>query len=174
MSPEAGRVPYSAAIGVHTYQAGLSSKGVLSKVGTVTPTCAAATTVISWNSQGPQGDIGPQGPQGAQGAQGPIGNAGPSGVAVCSGYRHVGIDLSACDLEAAFLASSNLSSGNLSGANLTNANPNDTILTNASLFEANLTDATVLGVTWSNTTCPDGTDSSASSPQTCRGHGRGL
>jgi len=52
-----------------TYYACLSSKGALSKVGTTSPTtCAKTSTVINWNSAGPQGI---QGVQGIQGPQGP-------------------------------------------------------------------------------------------------------
>jgi len=51
-----------------TYYACLSSKGALSKVGTTSPTtCAKTSTVISWDS------VGPQGIQGVQGIQGPRG-----------------------------------------------------------------------------------------------------
>jgi len=36
--------------------------------------------------------------------------------------------------------------------------------------------ALVSGITWSNTTCPDGTrsDTNGTSPQSCKGHGGGL
>ena len=70
-----------------TYHACLS-RGVLSKVGTSTPSCAAGFKVISWNSTGPQGPqglkggIGPKGPQGLKGSiglKGPQGNVGPAG-----------------------------------------------------------------------------------------------
>lgn len=48
-----------------TYYACLSSKGALSKVGTVSPTtCSSTSTAISWNSQGPPGIQGVQGPAG--------------------------------------------------------------------------------------------------------------
>lgn len=48
---------------------------------------------------------------------------------------------------------------NLSGANLLFAN-----LTRANLNNANLTGANLSGVTWDNTTCPNGTESSAACP----------
>jgi uncharacterized protein YjbI with pentapeptide repeats len=47
-----------------------------------------------------------------------------------------------------------LTAADLSGANLTDAN-----LTNTDLFGANLAGATLTGVIWSNTTCPDDTNS---------------
>ena len=56
-----------------------------------------------------------------------------------------------------------------------NANLTNTDLTNANLTGANLTgatglpSATVAGVVWSNTTCPDGTNSDANT-NTCVGH----
>jgi uncharacterized protein YjbI with pentapeptide repeats len=40
----------------------------------------------------------------------------------------------------------------LRGANLSGAN-----LTDAYMYQVNLTDANLTGMTWSNTTCPDGT-----------------
>jgi uncharacterized protein YjbI with pentapeptide repeats len=50
----------------------------------------------------------------------------------------------------------NLTAADLSGANLTDAN-----LTNTDLFGANLAGATLTGVIWSNTTCPDDTNSNS-------------
>jgi uncharacterized protein YjbI with pentapeptide repeats len=58
-------------------------------------------------------------------------------------------DLSGIDLSYDYLYEANLTSTTLTDANLTGA-----ILTNAEV-----TDATLTGVTWSNTTCPDGTNS---------------
>ena len=55
------------------------------------------------------------------------------------------------------------------GTNFSNANFTDTNLTNADLGGANLTGATVAGAVWSNTICPDETDSD-SSGGTCEGH----
>ena len=82
----------------------------------------------------------------------------------CLGYPHAAVDWSGCDLHGA-----NLSGQNLSGANLTGANLSGTNLTNANLSGANLTDADLTGATltgaartgtiWSNTTCPDGSNS---------------
>ena len=59
------------------------------------------------------------------------------------------------------LSGSDLSGGNLSGDDFTGAN-----LTGAHFHTAYLG-----SVIWSNTTCPDGTNSSSYSPQTCVGHG---
>ena len=67
-----------------------------------------------------------------------------------------GINLSDANLSGARLSDSNLTNANLYGANLTNAN-----LTNADLFAAYLT-----GAFWDETTCPDGTTNSGTSPCT--------
>jgi hypothetical protein len=68
-----------------------------------------------------------------------------------AGANLTGANLSDANLTGANLAGANLTAANLAGANLTGAN-----LTRASLVWANLNK-----VTWSNTTCPDGTNSSA-------------
>ena len=190
----AGAVVEASATGSSvTYQACVSKTGAMSKVGTVTPTCPATSHVISWNSQGPQGDIGPQGAQ------------GPQGAAACGGIPHVAIDLSGCDLTGAWLASANLRGANLHGANLSGAdlggadlsgadlsgadlggaNLTGALLTYANLTNANLTNAymlntylnyadlsgaTLTGVHWSNTTCPSNANTSNYAPQTCVGH----
>ena len=52
----------------------------------------------------------------------------------------------------------------MTNANLTNAN-----LTNANLFNATLAGAILTAVAWSNTTCPDGTNSN-NDGNTCSGH----
>ena len=67
----------------------------------------------------------------------------------------------------------NLTGATLGGdwrdSNLTNVN-----LTNADLRGMGLGGGVVLtGVTYSNTTCADGTNSSAHVPQSCAGQGRG-
>jgi hypothetical protein len=76
-----------------------------------------------------------------------------------------GTDLSNANLNKADLSGANLSFANLSGANL-----NEVDLTGANLTGAITTGANFNKVTWSNTTCPDGTNSSASTPETCVGH----
>jgi hypothetical protein len=76
-----------------------------------------------------------------------------------------GTDLSNANLNKADLSGANLSFANLSGANLNKAD-----LTGANLTGAITTGANFNEVTWSNTTCPDGTNSSASTPETCVGH----
>lgn len=63
------------------------------------------------------------------------------------------------------LFGSNADYANLTGANLTGAN-----LTLVTLTGANLTGADLTGVTWSNTTCPDGSNSD-SHGDTCIGYG---
>ncbi|MGA7420361.1 MAG: pentapeptide repeat-containing protein [Acidimicrobiales bacterium] len=79
------------------------------------------------------------------------------------------------NLSGADLSNANLNRANLSGENLSNANLSLTNLNGANLTNANLDGATTTGanfnkVTWSDTTCPDGTLSSASTPQNCVGH----
>lgn len=56
------------------------------------------------------------------------------------------------------------SPSSFANANLTNAN-----FTNAHLGGANMSGATTTGVTWSNTICPDGTNSNDNG-NTCEGH----
>jgi hypothetical protein len=46
-----------------------------------------------------------------------------------------------------------------------------TNMTDAVLLDVNFDGAYTSGDTWSNTMCPDGTNSSSYSPQTCEGHG---
>jgi hypothetical protein len=67
-------------------------------------------------------------------------------------------------LRDAVLQGANLNSANLAQAYLAGAN-----LTGANLAGANLTGANVTGVQWSNTTCPDGTNSN-NDGGTCVGH----
>jgi uncharacterized protein YjbI with pentapeptide repeats len=84
------------------------------------------------------------------------------------------VNLSGDDLSYALLDSADLSGANLTGANLTGAIPLNANLTNANLTNAIVTTLTTFsGNTWSNTTCPDGTNSSTNgtSPQSCYGHG---
>ena len=68
------------------------------------------------------------------------------------------------NLEGAFLEYANLSGANLKGTNLEGAD-----LSNANLTGAKLQGANVDRVKWSNTTCPDGSNSS-SHRGTCKGH----
>jgi hypothetical protein len=109
------------------------------------------------------------------------GTNGSSGVAYdCAATPYPGIDLAECNLGGALLygrdltgvdfAGANLEAGdfiqsNFLGANLAGAN-----LSNASLFAAtNVSTADTTDVTWSNTQCPDGTNSD-NNGFTCVGH----
>jgi uncharacterized protein YjbI with pentapeptide repeats len=89
----------------------------------------------------------------------------PSGWSLMGGYLiGPGAYLSYANLSGFNLSGLNLSSAvlygaNLSGANLTDANLTDANLTEANLDAAILTGANLTGVTWSNDTCPDGTNS---------------
>jgi len=101
--------------------------------------------------------------------------------AALAGCNLHGLDLSNAILAGADLSSgtdlsnANLNNADLSGANLLFANLSGANLNTADLTGANLTGAITTGanfnkVTWSNTTCPAGTNSSASTPETCVGH----
>jgi outer membrane protein assembly factor BamB len=91
----------------------------------------------------------------------------------------LGCNLSGADLSNANLAGADLSGANLNQANLTGASLNGANLTNANFNNANLTGAKLRGaittganfnkVTWSNTICPDGTNSDINGG-TCSGH----
>jgi len=70
-----------------------------------------------------------------------------------------GDPLTGANLNGASLIGTNLQGANLQGANLTNAN----------LGGATLKGASIGGVMWSNTVCPDGTNSDADG-NTCMGH----
>jgi uncharacterized protein YjbI with pentapeptide repeats len=87
-----------------------------------------------------------------------------------AGANGTNATLSSANLSGANLSNANLTQANLSGANLSGAN-----LTNATLSQANLKGATGLktatltGVSWSKTTCPDGT-LSTNDGGTCLNH----
>jgi hypothetical protein len=90
-----------------------------------------------------------------------------------------GANLSGANLTGSWLDHANLKGANLSGANLSNANLVEArlkganlsraVLTNVDLTGADLSGANLTGVTWSNTTCPDGTNST-NNRGTCKGH----
>ena len=69
-------------------------------------------------------------------------------------FARLGGNLSGADLQGANLTNSDLAFANLTRANLTRAN-----LAGANLRGANLTGANVAKARWSNTICPDGTNS---------------
>jgi hypothetical protein len=85
------------------------------------------------------------------------------------GLNLSGAHLPGADLSNANLNGANLTGADLSGANLSGANLNKADLTGADLSGANVTGANLNKVTWSNTTCPDGTNSDADGG-TCPGH----
>lgn len=98
------------------------------------------------------------------------------GLANIAGAYLVGAYLVDANLTGAHLMGANLTDAIVAGANLTNVNLTNANLTGTSLQSSILTGATITGVTWSATTCPDGTvsDSNGSSPESCAGHGGGL
>jgi streptogramin lyase len=84
-------------------------------------------------------------------------------------------NLTGADLTGASLGGSNLQGATLAGANLTRASVQGSNLLRADLTDANLTAASLLGANlsgavWSNTICPDGTNSD-NDGGTCVGHG---
>jgi uncharacterized protein YjbI with pentapeptide repeats len=83
------------------------------------------------------------------------------------------VNLAGADLSGAHLPRAGLTGADLTGADLTGADLTDANLTGADLTGANLTGADLTGVTWSVTTCPDGSnsDTNGSSPASCIGHG---
>ena len=85
------------------------------------------------------------------------------------------VDLSHADLSGAELSTANLAhavlvGANLSGADLSYSNSWGVDFTDADLSGARLTDASLTGVIWSNTTCPDGSNSD-NHANTCVGFG---
>jgi hypothetical protein len=93
----------------------------------------------------------------------------PLASAYLVGATMTGSNLNKGDLEGALLVNADLSGANLNqadlsgallnGANLSGANLNGADLTSANLTGANLTGANLANVVWSNTTCPDGSNS---------------
>jgi phospholipase C len=75
-----------------------------------------------------------------------------------------GASFNGTNLKGAFLEGINLSGATLQGVNLEGAD-----LTNANLAGASLSGANTHGVTWTSTTCPDGTSSDADGGS-CAGH----
>lgn len=90
-----------------------------------------------------------------------------------SSFNHFGS--SVIDFPGANLTNANFSNDELDGVNFINAVLHNTNFTNAKFINADLTNATMMstanltGVTWSHTTCPDGTNSD-NNGNTCIGH----
>jgi len=102
-----------------------------------------------------------------------------SNLNLAGGY-FANLNLAGADVSNANVIGANFSGANLSGANLTDANFSNTTLRGANLSGANLTQTnlkgatgmsttTLTGVIWSNTTCPDNTNSNTDGG-TCLGH----
>lgn len=80
-------------------------------------------------------------------------------------------NLSGANFTGGVIAFGKLQSANLRGATLTNVNAGDTNFSGADLSGATgLSSAQLGGAVWSNTTCPDGTNSD-NDGNTCAGHG---
>jgi phospholipase C len=80
-----------------------------------------------------------------------------------------GADLSRQNLELANLSGANLTGADLEGSHLDGGFLPNANLTGANLRRADLRHADIAGVTWSNTICPDGSNSN-SHGSTCVGH----
>ena len=143
--------------------------GVLSATSTKAPSCSKTTTLVTWNSVGPQGAKGDTGAPGATGAKGDTGAPATSlsgiqfvrGYVIQEGAHLVNADLAGANLTNANLNGAILEYANLSGANLTNANLFNTDLNNANLSNANLTGAilsiySLMGANLTGATCPNG------------------
>ncbi|MGQ0432125.1 MAG: pentapeptide repeat-containing protein [Microthrixaceae bacterium] len=82
-------------------------------------------------------------------------------------------NFSSADLSAAGMALADLTGANFAGANLTCVSAggffNNANFTNANLTDARFSGGVLTGAIWSNTTCPDGTNSN-SNGNTCSGH----
>jgi hypothetical protein len=81
-----------------------------------------------------------------------------------------GANLNDANLTFAELTGADLAYATLISANLTVTGLTDANLTDANLTDAVLTDDVLTGVTWSNTICPDGTNSGTGAGATCIGH----
>jgi uncharacterized protein YjbI with pentapeptide repeats len=99
---------------------------------------------------------------------------------IMNAYNLSGASLIGAQLEGSHLLfDTNLSGANLSGAvliytrldgaDLSNVDLSDAVLFGANLSGANLSGADLSGVAWTDTTCPDGTNSN-SNGFTCEGH----
>ncbi len=131
-------------------------------------------------SPGPQGDVGPAGPAGAQGPQGVQGPPGPSARLICGGCDLTRIWLTG-DYPDAWLKNADLAAANVQFTNLTRGNMEGANFNQATLSAVNFTDADLLGATnmskavflipptWSDTTCPDATNSDDNATG-CFGH----
>lgn len=69
-------------------------------------------------------------------------------------------DLAHADLTAAVLYDADLTGADLTAVDFTNVN----------LFLADVSGADFTGVTWSNSICPDGTNSDTNGSSSCQGH----
>jgi virginiamycin B lyase len=84
-----------------------------------------------------------------------------------------GSNLSGSNAPHASFQGANFTNANLAGSTFQAANFTGADFTGAYLKGANFKDAIMTNVTWSNTTCPDGTNSDTHA-MTCIGHGGGL
>ena len=138
--------------------------GVLSATSTKAPSCSKTTTLVTWNSVGPQGAKGDPGTNGTNGAKGDTGAPGATGPQGVSGISLPNGDLFANGyliMPNAYLYQATLNGANLNGANLRHSNLGEADLTganltNADLTGADLTHAKLLAADLTNATCPNG------------------
>jgi hypothetical protein len=148
--------------------------------------CVMHETLLSWSIGGGSGTPGPAGPTGPTGAPGPQGVSGESlggflpdlrGVnlqyAALKYHKFTGYDFSGADMLNCQLNYSDVTNAKFIGTNLV-----DSDLTKVNFTNANLSGALFGGyslgpgisdVIWSNTICPDGTNSN-DHDNTCVGH----
>jgi uncharacterized protein YjbI with pentapeptide repeats len=103
----------------------------------------------------------------------------PQGLILCSSADFTDANLTRVDLSGALLEGMSFGGANLFGANLSSAHLNGSSFVGANLTNANLAGADTsligpvatdfTGAIWSNTTCPDGTNSNRDG-STCVGH----
>lgn len=133
--------------------------------------CHANEAPLTWNAQGPAG------PPGKVGLPGVAGPPGPAVTVTCPGCDLQGAEMPGAHLAGAYLLRANLAGAHFVGADFTGATLRGVTLTGADLTQANLTDADLqgsyvyfistfgmpelTGVIWSNTICPDGSNSDA-------------
>jgi uncharacterized protein YjbI with pentapeptide repeats len=161
-----------------TWYGCVSKAGALSKVGTVAPTCRQGLPPISWNSYPASANGTPQctgiphsgidlsgcSLEGLYLANGYLYNSDFAGayllVATFSNANLVNVNFAGANLGESTMTGADLNGANLSDTNLALADFNGTNLTNADLKGATgLPPNQIGGVTWSNTTCPDGSNS---------------
>jgi uncharacterized protein YjbI with pentapeptide repeats len=100
----------------------------------------------------------------------PIGWELVDGYLIGEDANLAGANLGGANLSGDDLVTSNLTLSYLENANLSHANLGSVNLTDSNMYGANLSGANLTDAVWHDTGCPDGSNSSFNSPQTCIGH----